>query len=68
MLFIVWYVKIELEGITFSEMTLKDDSLKCHDRKYNGNAIKIESLMSKYQMPNASCIKFKAPKGLEINL
>ena len=33
------------------------DSLKYHDKKYNGKAIKIESLMSKCQMPNATWSK-----------
>ena len=34
-----------------------DDSLKCHDRKYNGKAIKSESLMSKCQITNVSWSK-----------
>ena len=55
--FIVWSVKVELEGIAFSVMTLKRRFLEYHDKKYNGKAIKIESLMSKCQVSNASWSK-----------
>ena len=34
-----------------------DFNLKCHDRKYNGKAIKSVSLMSKCQITNASWSK-----------
>ena len=38
-------------------MTQKDDSLKCHDRKYNGKAMQSECLMSKCQITNSSWSK-----------
>ena len=57
MLFIVWSVKVELEGIAFSVMTLKRQFLEISWQKIQWKTIKSESLMSKCQITNASWSK-----------